>query len=245
MKSNIYSKLESFFNNHQLEIDGFHPATGVDYIVSIANHFQYSDENIALLETDIVDTRTIESRFPKLYENLIGCNHNRDKRTPFQYGQDLVASWVFEDCLLHQLETNGLDLSLNGTDKNREILASKNVSANSDYIVTYKDFSAFIELANDYTGYWTRNHCSDLRDSKWKHIKDLATPNSPSLLLGLDFVGNAFFLIDTNDPAENVKYIPSHWPYGGKPAYSIGLNDDNFTAFSFQNVATAIINKMH
>lgn len=33
--------------------------------------------------------------YPDTFSNLNSCGHNRDARTAIEYGQDLVASWLF------------------------------------------------------------------------------------------------------------------------------------------------------
>lgn len=240
MKSNIYGKLELFFEKN--------PVTYIDTeeadcrqtpcLIAIAKYFGYSAANIAVLEADIEDAGTLRAQYPATYTNLLTCKHNRDNRTPLAYGQDLVASWVFEDYFHHYLNRSGIHVTLYGKDKNREILKNSNVNADSDYILSLNGREAYLELVNDYGSYWARNQKCDLRDSKWNHICRLASGNRPSLLLGLDFAGNKYFLKNTKDP-QDVTYVPSHRPYGGKPAYSIALKNC-LRDFTFDDLIASI-----
>lgn len=232
MKSNVYRNLELFFENNPIAYIDTEGAgcRQTPCLIAIANHFGYSDPNIAILKADVNDAKTFQVQHPDTYKNLLTCTHHRDNRTPLAYGQDLVASWVFEDYFHHYLNHSGIQVTLNGKDKNREILKDSNVNADSDYILSLNGREAYLELVNDYSGYWARNNKCDLRDSKWDHLCGLASEDRPSLLLGLDFAGNKYFLKNTKNK-QNVTKISSHQPYGGKPAYSIALGNclRNFT----------------
>lgn len=63
----------------------------------IASQLNYSEEKILILKGKQDELRI---KFPKIYENLVSCRHNRDCRTEIQYAQDLVASWLFEDYIM-------------------------------------------------------------------------------------------------------------------------------------------------
>lgn len=240
MKSNVYRNLELFFENNPVAYIDTEEADcrQTPCLVAIAKYFGYSAANIAILEADIEDDGSLRAQYPVTYANLLTCRHHRDNRTPLAYGQDLVASWVFEDYFHHYLNNSGIHVTLNGKDKNREILKDSNVNADSDYVLSLNGHEAYLELVNDYGGYWARYHKCDLRDFKWDHLCRLASGNCPSLLLGLDFAGNKYFLKNTKDP-QDVIYIPSHRPYGGKPAYSIALKN-GLRNFTFDDLIASI-----
>lgn len=240
MKSNVYRNLELFFENNPVAYIDTEEADcrQTPCLIAIAKYFGYSAANIAILEADVNDAETFRAQHTDTYENLLTCTHHRDDRTLLEYGQDLVASWVFEDYFHHYLNNSGIQVTLNGKDKNREILEGSNVNADSDYVLSLEGHEAYLELVNDYKGYWARNHKCDLRDSKWNHLCQIARGNRPSLLLGLDFAGNKYFLKNTKDP-QDVIYIPSHWPYGGKPAYSIALKN-SLRDFTFDDLIASI-----
>lgn len=224
MKSNIYTMLENFFE---------------EPIITIAKNFNYSEDNILILENK---EKELEKLYPDTYSNLLSCKHNRDNRTLMQYAQDLVCSWIFEDYLMSELKNKGLKITLSGEDRNRKILKSSKVSSNSDYLVSVKDKLIYIELANDYTGYWQNENQCDLRDDKFLHIQKGVEGANYSFLLGIDFKNVCYFLVDVNNDENNITYIPYHYAYH-KPAYSINLKNISLKPFTIDNIYNAIIDK--
>jgi hypothetical protein len=184
-------------------------------LVSIAREMDYSQSNILILEGNI---HALKEQYPDVYSALITCTHNRDARTPLEYAQDLVASWLFEDYICDILNENGLETSKAGADKERVILSSKKVSASSDTTITFGGHSRLVEIMTDYGGYWARNKVIDLRDSKFNELC-----KTKSIFLGFSTTDKKFILIDCSKPVE-ARFIRSHFPYGGKPAYQIGCS---------------------
>lgn len=226
MKSNIYKKLELFFDNT---------------MINIAKKMDYNEENIIILENN---EEKLKNDYPDVYQNLLSCNHNKDYRSFMEYAQDLICSWIFEDYLIFNLKLFGIQIELSGNDKNRKILQNNSVSSASDYYIEYKGKKAFMELANDYTGYWKRTKKCDLRDDKYKNIQSKAINNEFSFLLGVDFVNNEFFIIDLLDRANVVTYSDYHRFYH-KPAYTIHLSRIEYLDFSFENIAKKIMEFMN
>ncbi len=204
-------------------------------VISVAKQMGYDEDNILILENK---EEELKQRYPEIYNNLISCRHNRDFRTPMQYAQDLVCSWLYEDYLLSELTKKGLNIKLSGEDRNRKILKSAKVSSNSDYMVELNNKKAFIELANDYTGYWKNKQQCDLRDDKFLHIKNGTENADYSFLLGVDFKNVEFFLIDVNK-SDNITYSKYHYAYH-KPVYSINLTNTVFQKFTVDNIYSAI-----
>ncbi len=223
MKSNTYIMLQNFFN---------------ESLIDIAKDMNYSEENIIILEGD---ESLLKRKYPEIYENLLSCSHNRDFRTPIQYAQDLVCSWLYEDYLLKRLMQNGLEIRLSGEDRNRKLLKSTRVKANSDYLVEYNGKSVFVELANDYTGYWMRTLKCDLRDDKFLQIKNEIKNADYSLLLGVDFNNMKFFIVDVVNDENNITYSSYHYAFR-KPAYSIDLRRVRFYDFTIENICNVIKN---
>lgn len=199
-------------------------------IVDAAKNLNYSDSNICILESTI---DVLQERFPEVYANLISCTHNRDMRTPLEYGRDLVASWIFEDALIKGLSVAGINISHAGADRSREILNNTKVSASSDSKIEINGRTRLMEIMSDYTGWWSRNGWCDLRDSKY-----LRLVNSNSLFLGVSTRDKKCFLLDFSKPL-NYKYISSHLPYGGKPAYSIKVPP--MMSFNMEQVSSSIL----
>lgn len=194
-------------------------------IVQTAENLNYSKSNILILKGD---EDALKSDYPNVYDNLLSCNHNRDKRTYIEYGQDLVASWLFEDVLVESLRNHGIQISLSGADNNREILATSKVSSNSDTTISYNGHSIQMELMSDYTGYWSRTHKIDLRDEKYTKLK-----NSNSLFLGISTVDTKFVLLDFRKEIR-YQYHRYHRPYGGKPCYSIEIVESDLLQFKVE-----------
>ena len=114
----------------------------------------YHESNLLILKGDMDGLR---AEYPQVYANLMSCRHHSDRRTPLEYGRDLVASWLLEDHFLSIM--NGSDrfkVLLSGNDSNRMILKDTGVSTTSDFLLVSGEHRIPIELMNDYTGFWAR-----------------------------------------------------------------------------------------
>lgn len=179
----------------------------------MASNLHYHQSNIYILQ-DKFDL--LEKEFPSIYQSLLSCSHNKDKRTYKEYAQDLVSSWIFEDTLLSHLSKAKLDVILNGADKERIILSHTKIATTSDYLVRKQKKERFVELINSYTSYWVNSKKIDLRDNKY-----LKMEAKNVLLLCIDVYSNTFYIVDINKNCQ-ATYIPYHHAYG-KPAYSIDI----------------------
>ena len=193
-----------------------------DGIVAKAVELGYSPANLCILEGDL---RSLESRFQKCLSNLQSCTHNKDSRSLLEYARDLVASWIFEDTIVQKLNAAGLTTSLAGADRQREILATTKVSACSDCLIVLDGVSRHLEIMSDYTGWWERTGHMELRDAKFAKLS-----REKALFLGICTVSQKYMLLDFAGPI-NARYIPSHRPYGGKPAYSINVDGSTLKKF--------------
>ena len=195
-------------------------------IVKVAKDLNYSESNILILDNKETE---LKENFPEVYNNLLSCGHNRDGRTPFEYAQDLVASWLFEDCLVDTLNKNGIEVSLSGADKNREILSRKNVSSKSDTLITYNGKERKLELMSDYKGYWKKYKRIDLRDDKYTELK-----KSNSLFLGISTSDNSYIIIDFSKDVKS-KYTNYHPPFR-KPCYFINIDESNLKKYDIKEI---------
>lgn len=186
-------------------------------LITIAKKLKYREDNILILEGKEAE---LKEKYKETFINILSCNHNRDKRTPFEYAQDLVASWLIEDYFLEELKSNNYQIVLDSADKERKILKNSKVSSKSDFklILSNQDIIN-LELVNDYTGYWSSHKKLHLRDSKYDELK-----KSFSFMLAVSIVTNEFMIIDFKNRI-NSKKIASHFPYGGKSAYEIDLSE--------------------
>lgn len=203
-------------------------------LVEVARRLDYYQDNLLILQGDI---NALSNLFPETYRNIMSCQHHRDNRTPLEYAQDLVASWLVEDSFLKVLNSNGLHAELDGADQNRRILANAKTSTSSDFIVSYNGNSRKLELMNDYTGYWARTGLLDLRDSKYQKLSA-----EQSLFLAVSTTTKEFSLFDFGETV-SARFIPSHRPYGGKSAYEINIAKKIMLEATPYNITEAI--KLH
>lgn len=200
-----------------------------------AIQYGYDESNIIILEGN---RETLQRNHLQVYNSLLSCQHHSDRRTPLQYGQDLVASWVFEDYFLNEMQNSPFIIELSGADRNRMILPNQRTSTTSDYIITSPNGICIkMELVNDYTGFWAKNHTLHLRDNKYLQLQ-----RNRCLLLAIALTSYtrkyAIFDFRNDIPAQ---YIPQHRPYGYKPAYELQIPATMMHDFSMDNVKQHIL----
>ena len=203
-----------------------------DYAIDLGYH----DSNILTLKGNI---NTLQNRHLNIYRNLISCQHHSDRRSPIEYGQDLIASWIFEDYFIKNIQNSELEIKLAGADQTRLILPNQKTSTSSDYIITTTSGThIFMELVNDYTGFWYKYQKLHLRDNKYQELH-----NRHSLLLAIALTSNAqkYTIFDFRKEI-HAKKILSHKPYGGKPAYELSISQELLYDFSFENVRKSLLN---
>lgn len=185
----------------------------------------YHESNLLILRGDM---EGLKGKYPQIYENLLSCRHHSDRRTPLEYGQDLVASWLLEDHFLKMLDQSQIyQIQLGGNDRNRMILRETRVSTTSDFLLVSGSKRVPVELMNDYTGFWARTQRLHLRDNKYRSLC-----NSGSVLLAASIPTAQYGLFDFGKNI-SAKYIPKHVPYGNKPAYELALNREVFKKLDF------------
>jgi len=207
LASNIYNKLSELYKIP---------------LVKVAQELKYSEPNILILQQRFSD---LKAKHSQIWSNISSCVHNADRRSPEEYALDLVSSWVFEDTIL-KYGSKHLNLHLNGSDKNREILFNKKVSSASDFLLG----SRHLELINSYTKYWKIQKQIDLRDNKYKKLKA-----KNALLLCVDVYCKNFFILDLKKDIV-FKHIESHEFYGGKPAYRLYIENAEKHYLSMKNI---------
>ena len=209
--SNIHNVLSNLFNKK---------------LTDVARGYNYSDSNIYILEDNF---EKLQIEYPNIWESLKSCKHQRDKRTIQEYAKDLVSSWLYEDTILFYLKSS-FEIYLHGADKKRNILPNSKVSSDSDFCIKKNGKLINIELINSYTNYWKVYQRIDLRDNKFKKLKD-----KQAILICIDLYSKEFYLIDLKNSNDNINYIKYHKPYG-KPAYQIFLSSTKAFAFSIKNL---------
>jgi hypothetical protein len=200
-------------------------------LINIANNLAYSKVNLLILNGK---EEEIKIKYPETYQNILSCRYHADNRNVMDYAKDIVSSWVFEDYFISNIFEHNLKLELDGADKNREILPNKKTSSNSDYLITFNKIQRTMELMSDYKGYWSKYKKLDLRDSKYKKLV-----TTKSIFIGVCIPDHYFLFIDFASPPP-AKFIPSHFPYGRKPAYQINITSESKTEFNFENIVKKI-----
>lgn len=203
-----------------------------DYAIDLG----YDESNILILEGQM---NQLQNRHLNIYNNLLSCQHHSDRRTPLEYGQDLVASWLFEDYFISEMQNEDFEIQHAGADRTRLILPNQRTSTSSDYIITTNTGTQILlELVNDYTGFWYRNQKLHLRDNKYLQ---LCSHRSLLLAIALSATAQKYTIFDFRENIPAIR-IESHRPYGGKPAYELSVSKESLNDFSFTNVRNSIIN---
>lgn len=192
-------------------------------IIAKAKELGYSADNICILEGNI---EKLKSEHPATYQNLLSCVHNRDNRTPIAYARDLVSSWIFEDTLVKEINNNGLQCTLAGADRNRQVLATSMISSASDTIISDGRTSRLLEIMCDYTGWWENTGHMELRDDKFQKLV-----YERALFIGICTISMKYIILDFRTPID-ATYIARHRPYGNKPAQSIKINPAGMNKFN-------------
>lgn len=161
----------------------------------------------------------LREKYPEEYRALVSCRGQRDNRSVEQYGQDLAASWIFEDCIFNRLNHTGYEVRRNGADAGREFLDAGRVRYESDFVIEDgRGERRKLELVCSYTGYWEETGRLHLRMDKYNQLV-----NERVMLLGIDAKAKRFFLIDFGSVFQpSAIYVPHHTPWD-KPAYEITL----------------------
>lgn len=225
-----YNKVKTYKEKQNEKVQKIEKFFGKN-IVDIAKECNFPEYSILVLNDD---ERGLHQCYPKVYNNILSCSYAADMRTPMEYAKDLVLAWVFEAYVMENLKKCGLDVKRNGGDKDLMILNQKGVNTDSDFLVNGKR----VELISNYTNYWQRNGCFEMRDSKIYHLED-----TNSLVIGVSTNYDKYLLIDFSKyiPSE---YIESYEPFGGKPAHRITITKDMCVDLNFKKLAEAIKDKI-
>lgn len=194
---------------------------------TLAKKIGYQESNIMILKGD---EENLKKFYPNIYQNILSCVHNRDGRSPIEYARDLVSSWLFEDFMVTKFKNLGYNLYLSGKDKDRTILPTNNVGSDCDIVFEFNNYSLNIEIVNDYSNHWQQYKTLDLRDNKFNKLLQ-----TNSVLLAISLINKTYSLIPISKELHFI-YIPSHRPYGGKPAYQINLEEIIFNDFKIVDI---------
>lgn len=206
-----------------------------------ANEYFVDKQNKKEIFKDIVNGNPSPKTMQYL-DNRLGekkFNFLRDRRTPTEYGQDLILGWIAEDVCLQAFRKIGLFVSLQGADKEREFLRPQDIKTNADLSVTIfqnlvgalpprdlprDHFSSApqrrIEFVYDAKLFWKKKNACHLRGNKFNKLK-----KENAIIFGISLVDKEAFYIDLKNIFEQedlieIKYIDKHFPFG-KSVYEI------------------------
>lgn len=226
-----YSISKSYEEKQNEKVKKIEKFFGKD-VISIAQECGFPYYTTLILKND---EKGLKDRFRNIYNNIMSCHYAADNRTPMEYAKDLVLAWIFEAYVMENLKKQGLKVERNGGDKNLLILNQRGVSIDSDFLVEGRR----VELISNYTNYWEKNSCFELRDNKVDHLRD-----SKSLVIGVSTNYSNYLLIDFSKEIED-EYIASYSPFGNKPAHRIKIVDDMKVELDFGKLAIAIREKIN
>jgi hypothetical protein len=136
----------------------------------------------------------------------------RDRRTPVEYGIDLVLGWLVEDAVLRFFESHDRTAVLSGHDRYREFLPPRKISTQPD-IRLGQDPGKLIEIFCDWKGTWRKHNHADLRDSKFNKLR-----SEEALMIGIAPLTHEGFVIDFG--SETGGFESSFIPAYQKPGYT-------------------------
>lgn len=180
-------------------------------IISLMRRFDYSDENFAIMAGD---ESYLKRNNPQLLNSSEIHSIRKDNRNLLEYFQDLIAGWLFEDCVECIIDTDSkLQIQKNGADKERKILI-RGVKYTSDFKITYENNTKPLELIMDYDSFFKKNGYFHLRLNKYDSLK-----RENALLLSIDIKNNTFYLLDFSQELIHKKEQVKPW--GNKEAETI------------------------
>ena len=122
------------------------------------------------------------------------CNHAlRDKRTPQQYGTEIIRAWLIEDCVDAALTNRGASVQNTGCDSDREFYDPEKLQELGKQTPDLKADNRHIEIVVDWNNYWERKNQIDLRINKVDTMFDYN-----AILLGIVPASNLLLVIDFN-----------------------------------------------
>jgi len=155
-------------------------------------NYEYSKK---MFFDDVVFNKIQNQDEKYIIEKCQSLKHHMDRRSPLDYGLDLVYGWIIEDIIEKLLSNSGFDVVVSSADANREFLTSSMIKSSSDFLVSKNGQRREIEILVDWKETWFKYNHLDLRDNKYLNLK-----NNNAILLGVSPQSNNFLLIDLSKP---------------------------------------------
>ncbi|MCM1535795.1 MAG: hypothetical protein NC126_07740 [Clostridium sp.] len=190
-------------------------------LATLGKEFNYRQDIILILKGE---EEELKKQFPETYRTIETCRHHSDKRTLFEYAQDVAASWLFEDFIIARAkalaeQTNEpFTLVLSGADRKRQFLPTTKVSASADCQFTYRGVTIPVEITTDYGLYWEREQKIDLRDDKFEKMRA-----EQAILIGVSTQDSKYIIIDFAKKPTAEKEFHFQWK---KDAYTIHFREN-------------------
>lgn len=202
-------------------------------IVNKAHKLGYGEVFISLLNGD---EETVVQKYNSIWNTLKQSHYQREGRTPMEFGRDLTASWLFEDCVLGVLKVNGVNVSYGQDYINRKVFTSRVDKLDTNVTIYVGGKSHSLQIRCDHKLAWSKTNIMYLTESKFKKMK-----KRNALMLGFSTVDGKMIVMD-NSCTKNATYIESYEPYGGRPVWAINISDYAISDFTFLNAAESIKN---
>ena len=69
-------------------------------IVEKANELGYGEFLISILKGDI---ETLEHKYNSVWNTLKSCKYHIEDKDPIEFGRNMIATWMLEDCVVGAL----------------------------------------------------------------------------------------------------------------------------------------------
>ena len=178
--------------------------TGDQFLNSCSReHINILKGNIGQAELEVLKT---------VYE----VSYARDSRDSIRYAQDIILNWILEDYVfINSKRILGVQLHLNGTDKDRNFLPETKIGSDADFYFEHNCRKVYLEMVTNFTDFWTRTGKLHLRGKKYNKLV-----NSGTKLLAVDLYSKKIGTVKLGE----AKYIPEFRAFGGKPANEIDID---------------------
>lgn len=168
----------------------------------------------------------------KIEKELSEMKEKRDNRTTLEYAKELILAKVKEYFLMDYFYTlYGEKYFFNGGERGELfLLKEKDITSETDWI---SEKGEFVEVTDDYTGFWQRSGIMHMRYNKLPNLVKLARKGNEVFVLGVDLENKAYGFIRI-EPNISLEYHSNFKPFGGKPAYSMAIDTSVFKALDIE-----------
>ena len=133
--------------------------------------------------------------------------HHRDSRMPYEYGIDLILGWLVEDAFILLMEEKCKKAILSGNDRYREFLHPRKISTQPDISFMSQKGPRMLEIFADWKGTWRNKNHADLRDNKFKKLRE-----HDAVMVGIAPLTTEGFIVDFSKGNQGFEesFIPAY-----------------------------------